>query len=254
MHTSATDGVEYVDFTDPINGLKYRFNTTFFLSRYRCTWGEGCVGCDNVSNHGCCNIGAHIADETECNYVQKYIDKLTPDQWENHGEVVWEDVEDEEDGKYKTVVTDQGVCVMNNSADHTFPGCALHVGAIQAGEDFRDWKPEACWMYPIHIDPLEEDTWLVGPVWRANHWSGANVGWWCIDDVANYINDGQFAFQFFGEELVRMTSQQVYDMFTDWCVARLDGRIAKITAAHGKPLNGRNGRINSTPVTLTRKD
>lgn len=246
--TITRDGVEYVEFTDHVTGDRYLFNVTFFLSTYECTWGRGCKGCDNTPNNGCCNIGAHVVDETEQDYVQQYIDRLTPDQWANYGRDVWEVTEA---GEIKTTRID-GVCVMNNPDHHDTPGCALHVGAIANGEDFHDWKPDACWMYPIRTSVIDfdNDVYLVGPVYRNEQWSHAHTGWWCIDDEANYLGQTR-AFMFFEDELIRMTSENIYDQFAAYCSARLVS--GKITKDYGKAIGGRNGRVASVPVTLIRK-
>lgn len=248
--TSITDGVEYVTFTDHITGTKYRFDVTFFLSHYNCTWGRGCKGVDNVPTHGCCEGGAFLATNAERNFIMEKVALLTPDDWENHGfEEPIEAVEDEEtqetDGYWQTA-THEGTCVFLNSDG----GCALHVGALRHNEDFRDWKPEACWLHPLHFAEVEDGTAEIGPLRRHDHWADRNVGWWCIDDTVNYSPKNNRAYEFFFDELVRLTSADVADEFFNYCQERVMG---KLPDDFGMPIGGRKGRLESVPVTLTRK-
>lgn len=243
------DGIEYVTLTDDNTGVVYSFNATFFLSKYECTWGRGCQGCNNEAYTGCCDDGVNIGDRAELVAVRQAALKLTPDNWEQYMDVDEAIIvlEDDDEAVARTIQVN-GRCVFINTDGFFGPqGCALHAASIERGVDYRNEKPFACWSYPIRYTRVEEGFMEIGPVLRRDHWAPEHYGWWCIDDEANF-NGKSPAYKTLKEELTRMTSPEVYERFHDWCEARR----RSIPAHYGAPVSG-NGRTFSVPVTLIRK-
>lgn len=195
---SEHDQHEWFSWTDPDEGATYLFDVTFLASSWRCIFGEGCLGVHDQPtperNEGCCSFGAHFADGKDRKRVQRFIDRLTPEQWQLHpdaqeaGGPIWRD-----DGGDWTTRTLDGACIMLNRPGFAGgEGCALHVGAVDAGERPLDWKPEVCWQLPLRLehseDTLGHDTYTLRE-WKRRDWGdgGAGFHWWCTDDDLAFV-------------------------------------------------------------------
>jgi hypothetical protein len=151
------DDIEIAD-----GDIVWRFDRSFLTSNWTCIFGAGCQGIlpepARELQQGCCSYGAHLGDgaagRTEALNVAAYASVLSAEQWQyrqeldEHGPAgIFRDAR-----RNHTRVVD-GACVFLNRPG--FPGgsgCALHVGAVAAGEPPLDWKPSVCWQLPIRVD------------------------------------------------------------------------------------------------------
>ena len=202
------------------DGDTYLFDLTFLTSSYRCIYGEGCKGvlAEDTTElaEGCCSHGAHFADAPDRRRVVRMARKLTADQWLLR-EVAAEldgPVGRNGDGEWTTRQHD-GACVFLNRPDfHRGPGCALHVGALDAGESFLDWKPEVCWQVPLrlshHTDEVGHTTWTLRD-WKRRDWGegGAEFHWWCTESAEAY-RDERSVLTTMRDEIVALVGEEVY--------------------------------------------
>lgn len=192
----------WVSFTDD-EDTTWLFDLTFLLSDWRCTFGSGCQGTEPEDNgaRGCCAHGAHLVDDEEREILVAAAERLSDAQWQNRSLIATDDdlFEHRDDEMLTTQIDD--ACVFLN--DQTFAGghgCALHIGAVAAGEAPMDWKPQVCWQLPFRFEEYEDaagTTTKVLRAWRRSDWGegGGDFGWWCTDhltpangDNATWIN------------------------------------------------------------------
>ncbi len=107
---------------------------------------------------------------------------LTSDEWQRKGQLD-EPFEQDDLGRWRTVVHD-GACVFaNRSGFDGGQGCAFHRAALRRGEAIEDWKPFVCWSSPIRVEQ-DGDGWIVRPMVNQD-WSRAGdqavLEWWCVD-------------------------------------------------------------------------
>jgi hypothetical protein len=206
-------------------GDTYLFDLTFLTSSYRCIFGEGCKGVLSEDatelSQGCCSHGAHFADAADRHRVKRMARKLTDDQWQLR-EVAAElggPVAKNSDGEWTTRVHD-GACVFHNRNDfHRGPGCALHVAALDAGENFLDWKPEVCWQVPLrlthHTDEVGHTTWTLRD-WKRRDWGegGQEFHWWCTETADAYRSE-RTVLATMRDEIVALVGEPVYDRLVE---------------------------------------
>ncbi|MEO6651036.1 MAG: hypothetical protein ABIP17_00060 [Ilumatobacteraceae bacterium] len=183
-------GAEFVE----IDGgdTVWRFDRDFMTSNWHCIFGDGCRGIlpepSEELQQGCCSYGAHLGDgadgRTEALNVSAYASTLTPRQWQLHGVSPTGIFSD--DRRNKTRVVD-GACVfLNRPGFDGELGCALHIGAVDAGESPTEWKPSVCWQLPIRVDwePLDDgrETATVRR-WQRADWGeiGETMDWCCTE-------------------------------------------------------------------------
>ncbi|MSY12977.1 MAG: hypothetical protein F2673_07585, partial [Actinobacteria bacterium] len=184
---------EWISFEDPTEDRTWVIDATFLLSSWTCIYGRGCQGVLTADatalQQGCCSYGAHFLDKDDVETVRKSSARLTADQWQFRKEAKklgWLD-KDPDSGDDVTRVH-EGACIfLNRPGFGRGAGCALHVGALDAGERPMDWKPDVCWQLPIR---LEEHTDSHGHVtstvreWKRRDWgdAGEEFHWWCTND------------------------------------------------------------------------
>ena len=142
--------------------------------------------------------------------------KLTDDQWQLR-DVAAElggPIAKNADGEWTTRVHD-GACVFHNRTDfHRGPGCALHVAALDAGENFLDWKPEVCWQVPLrlthHTDEVGHTTWTLRD-WKRRDWGegGQEFHWWCTETTEAYRRD-RTVLVTMRHEIIALVGEEVY--------------------------------------------
>src|SRR5690606_4066590 len=136
-----------------------------------------------------------FADKADRQRVKKIARRLGDDQWQLRG--VAEDlggpIAKNADGDWTTRLHD-GACIFLNRPDfERGPGCALHVGAVDAGESFLGWKPEVCWQLPLrlthHVDEVEHTTWTLRE-WKRRDWGegGDEFHWWCTESPEAFVD------------------------------------------------------------------
>jgi hypothetical protein len=199
----------------------YLFDATFLMSNWTCIFGQGCKGvlAEDATElqHGCCSHGAHFADAPDKRRVRASAARLTKQQWQLRsvakglgGPFVRND-----DGDWTTRVHD-GACIFLNRPDFARgAGCALHVGALDAGESFLDWKPEVCWQLPLrlthHVDEVQHTTWTLRE-WKRRDWGegGQEFHWWCTESPEAFVGSEPVVVTL-RDEIVALVGEAVYD-------------------------------------------
>jgi len=212
---------EYISFDDPDEQRTWMFDATFLRSNWNCIWGNGCKGVltedATDQNEGCCSYGAHFIDGADVQTVVDSSARLTPEQWEFHDVAAtdgWTDTEP--DGTVVTKVHDGACIFLNRPGFAGGEGCALHIGAVAAGERYIDWKPDVCWQLPLR---LHEDTDAHGHVtstlreWKRRDWGegGAEFHWWCTESD-DAFSGKKPAYKYLRDEIIEFIGPKVYDM------------------------------------------
>ena len=180
----ATDEVDWV------------LDGSFLSSRWRCIWGEGCLGIlDDPApelGQGCCSVGAHVDGDDEARNVATLAGLLDPAAFQFHAEAAVGGVFSDDTATNTRVV--DGACIfLNRPGFAGGEGCALHLGALADGEAPMDWKPSVCWQLPIRVDWEQ----LEGGRERATlrRWSRGDWGddgdmaWCCTEGDLAYVGD-----------------------------------------------------------------
>lgn len=217
----ALDLHDYVSFEDATEERTWVFDLTFLTSPWRCIFGHGCPGVLTAAapelEQGCCSYGAHLVDEKDAIAVRKAAARLTNTQWQNRPLASRRGgpLRTIKDGGTVTRLTD-GACIFLNGPD--FPGgagCALHRGALEAGERPLDWKPDVCWQLPLRrVDHKEDSGHVTTTVreWKRRDWGagGTDFHWWCTDSSEAF--DGhQPVYLEMRDELIELVGQWAYD-------------------------------------------
>lgn len=202
----------------------WRFERAFLESDWTCVFGAGCHGIlPDVAtdlHQGCCSYGAHLGDgpdgRSEALDVAAYASVLTPEQWQFHEVVdggpagIFSDEQ-----RNHTRIVDDACVFLNRPGFARGPGCALHVGALDADESPVDWKPSVCWQLPIRVD------WADGEVeqatvrrWTRDDWGefGSTMAWCCTerDEGAEaYVGDRPVVTSL-SAELTALVGDEVY--------------------------------------------
>jgi hypothetical protein len=157
-----------------------------------------------------------MVDAEDAAEVTAAAERLTGDQWQHHA------VADRKGGplrttKEGTTVTRlvQDACIFLNGPD--FPGgagCALHRGALEAGERPMDWKPDVCWQLPLRrVDHTEDSGHVITTVreWKRRDWGagGDDFHWWCTDSPDAFDNHRP-VYEELRDELVELVGEWPY--------------------------------------------
>lgn len=169
----------------------------FLLSSYDCQFGKGCKGISAKDpDLGCCANGAYL-EEKDLPLLEKRVAALTPDIWQHYGAEYLEKVKDEKKfgfkkkTGYKTALVDpknrvSGCVFANREGFEGGTGCALHIAAVRAGENYRDWKPTICWQFPILVDYSPD---LDMNILRMFHWGKDEYDWFCTHDEVAWVSE-----------------------------------------------------------------
>lgn len=212
---------EWLSFPDPREDRTWVFDVTFLLSGWNCLYGAGCQGVLTAPaqelEQGCCSYGAHFTDDADRGRVAAAAGKLTPAQWQfrARGRRSGTMRTDAEGATVTRLV--EGACIFLNRPG--FPGgagCALHRGALEAGQRPMDWKPDVCWQLPLRRqDQTEESGHVVSTVgqWERRHWGvgGAEFHWWCTD-TPEAFGDRVAVYRRLRAELVGICGEAVYQL------------------------------------------
>ncbi len=194
----------------------WRFERRFLTSNWTCIWGRGChgIGPEKAAHlgHGCCSLGAELDGLDEARNVAALAATLTAERFQFRAEAgaggVFSD-----DTFTNTRVVD-GACIFLNRTDFVGgAGCALHLGALDAGESPIDWKPSVCWQLPVKVDWEMCDDVEIATVhgWTRDDWGddGDTMAWCCTEEPEAYIGD-RAVVESLAEELAAITGHEVY--------------------------------------------
>jgi hypothetical protein len=205
--------VEEIDAGDVV----WRFDREFLTSNWTCIWGRGCLGImaepAEHLGHGCCSVGAHLGDVDEARMISALAATLVPDRFEHHADAAQDGIFKDADRLHTRIV--DGACIfLNRPGFAGGAGCALHLGAIDAGESPVEWKPSVCWQLPIKVDWEQiEDGAEVATVrrWTRKDWGpeGETMAWCCTEGPLAYVGDRP-VIESLGEELEEIVGSVVY--------------------------------------------
>lgn len=237
----------WVEFDDPEDAENiYRCDLTWLTSSWNCIYGRGCQGIvEGKAENGCCSLGAHFADKEDFSRTQKYVEKLTPELWENYekGRKKW--TERDDDGSKKTRVY-KGGCIFLNSPDFAGGGgCALHQLALKTDTSITKTKPDVCWQLPMRRDfewrKLEDGTkrWVITiEEYTRAGWGpgGHDLHWYCTSNTEAH-NAPQPVYITEKDTLIEMMSKKAYKVLVTHCEARMAAISAarRIAAKNGDP-------------------
>jgi hypothetical protein len=181
----------FVEVDDPDGRTRWRLDAGFLTSGYECIWGRGCQGIHDERRpelmDGCCSVGVGLRDDEEAMNVVALAASMEADVFEHAGV----DVIERTGARWSTRIVD-GACVFLNRPGFTGGvGCALHLGALAAGDEPEDWKPQTCSRMPLRVEERTADDGSVEVTVRACtsvDWGpgGASMAWWCVDDPAAF--------------------------------------------------------------------
>lgn len=179
------------------DGTIWRFDRAFLASNWTCIWGRGCLGIlaepAEELGQGCCSVGAELADADEARLVSALAATLAPERFERHAEAAEGGIFLDETRSATRVVG--GACIFFNRPGFAGgAGCALHLAALDAGEEPREWKPAVCWQLPIRVDwEAADDATETATVraWTRADWGeeGETMAWCCTEGERAYVGD-----------------------------------------------------------------
>lgn len=224
MHTSP---IEWIEIETPEE--TYHFDVSFMLSTYNCIFGRGCQGgWDAPADHGCCNTSPWLEEDEDAEHLNEMAMRLTPEHFENYDYL-------HKNGWLVKFAHERrarkrnGYCIFLNTGktEGTPAGCSLHQESLRRGEDYRDGKPDICWMVPLRTE--YNDFGMIITAWDRDGAGGWNAdpkkdpsdGWWCMDSQVAYQDTKQRVFETFAPELIRVVGQEAYDKLAAYCRVRV---------------------------------
>ena len=228
---SAEQVHEWISFEDPGEQRTWIFDATYLRSNHRCIYGEGCQGVlDGPAAElaqGCCSYGAHFVDDDDEATTLAYAARLTPEQWQMRDVAIRKGgaTKRNKSGEIKTRLVDGACIFLNRPGFEGGIGCALHRGALDAGERPLDWKPDVCWQLPLRLDDHTDDDGHVTSMlreWKRRDWGegGAEFHWWCTDDDLAFV-DRSPVYETLEAEIVEMIGRKPYDLFVEHVADRV---------------------------------
>lgn len=212
---------EWVSFEDPEEERTYMFDVSYMLSNWMCIYGQGCQGILEEASpelmQGCCSFGAHFIDADDVKTVKKSSKRLTAKNWQfkaKADEKGWSKTD--KSGTVTTKLVDGACIFLNRPGFEGGVGCALHIGATEAGERPMDWKPDVCWQVPMRSqDTTDEDGHVVTFIreWKRRDWGegGHEFHWWCNDDRLAFVGDKP-VYKYLKDEISEMVGDKVYTL------------------------------------------
>ncbi len=176
----------------------WRFERRFITSTWTCIWGRGChgIGTEKAAHlgHGCCSLGAELDGLDEARNTAALAATLPPDRFQFHAEAA----DTAAGGVFSdptftnTRIVDGACIFLNRPGFVGGAGCALHLGALDAGESPIDWKPSVCWQLPVKVDwQMRADDVEIATVrgWTRDDWGddGDAMAWCCTEEPEAYV-------------------------------------------------------------------
>lgn len=226
---------EWVSFIDH-EQTTWLFDLTFLTSNWACTFGNGCPGTEpeDDGERGCCAHGAHLTSEREERRIISYAARLTDDDWQNRDLVATdEELFETVDGDLVTRTVDDACIFLNDPTFEGGHGCALHIGALRAGERPFTWKPTVCWQVPFRLEYYEDDagtSTVALRAWRRSDWGegGKQFAHWCTESLQPATGDDATWLNHL-DELNALVGRWPAKQLTDYLRARQRGTPVAIT-------------------------
>lgn len=222
---------EWISFEDPTEDRTWVFDVTFLTSPWSCIYGQGCQGvltgpAEDLAQ-GCCSYGAHFVDDADAEATLQYAERLTAEQWQHRDAARRRGgaTKVNKAGEIKTRLVDGACIFLNRPGFEGGIGCALHKGALDAGERPLDWKPAVCWQLPLRLeDHTDDDDGHVTSTlreWKRRDWGegGAEFHWWCTEDPEAFV-ERRPVYETMRDEIVEMVGQTAYDLLVEQLRAR----------------------------------
>jgi hypothetical protein len=214
----AEDRHQWLSFEDPEEDRTWVFDVTFLMSSWTCIYGHGCEGVLTGPaaelEQGCCSYGAHFIDDADVIAVEAAAARLTKHQWQLRSRAKNGFVSTAKDGTRTTKIV-QGACIfLNRPGFAGGVGCALHVGALDAGERPLDWKPDVCWQLPLRLEEKADEHGHITSFlreWKRRDWGagGHEFHWWCTDSPDAFIGRTP-VYRYLRDEIVELVGEPVY--------------------------------------------
>lgn len=182
----------FEEFTDPVDGTRWRVDVGFLGSSWTCIWGQGCRGIlDEPAEHlqqGCCSVGAELLDEDEAKLLAALAATIDDERFE-HAEYAKRHGIFRDEARDHTAVVD-GACVfLNRPGFEGGPGCALHLQALADGDRPLDVKPAVCWQLPLKVDDGADGTRVLRR-WQRSDWGPtARLAWCCTEEPEAFVGE-----------------------------------------------------------------
>lgn len=203
-----TDGPDpgYERFDDPVDGTRWFIDTAFTDSSWACLWGRGCEGIlDRPAAHlnqGCCSVGAQMLDTEEARRIGGLGASLDPERFQYH-EAAAEHGVFADETRAATRIVDDACIFFNRPGFAGGEGCALHLAALDDGENPLEYKPAICWQAPLKVDHHDDGSKTLRP-WRRDDWGGPQESMaWCCTDRDH--NDPALPSAYVGDQPVAVT-------------------------------------------------
>lgn len=215
---------EWVSFTDDEEQRTWVFDVTFLQSSYTCIFGNGCKGVLDGDatelNQGCCSYGAHFVDDDDVANVVAHFVRLRPEHMQFHDKAVSKGFlapgPDDAEGNPVTMtrLVDDACIFLNRPGFDGGAGCALHLAAVEAGENPLHWKPNVCWQVPIRLEHSTDDNGHVTSRlrdWQRRDWGdgGAAFHWWCTESPEAYVGETA-VYRSAAAEITELVGARVY--------------------------------------------
>ncbi|HEX8803678.1 MAG TPA: hypothetical protein VF743_05780 [Acidimicrobiales bacterium] len=235
---------ELVSFDDPHERRTWVFDVTFLTSPWTCVYGRGCPGVLTEPapelEQGCCSYGAHMVDEADAKAVLAAADRLTAGQWQHRRLAARRGgpLRRTSEGALVTRMVGDACVFLNRPEFAGGAGCALHRGALEAGERPLDWKPDVCWQLPLRlVEATDESGQVVSTLreWKRRDWGagGEQFHWWCTDDPAAFVGTRP-VYEALRDEIVEMVGRWPYERFVEHVREREGGSVVAHPVLRGR--------------------
>ena len=242
MASPPPDLHEYVTFDAPDEQRTLAFDVTFLTSSWTCIYGRGCQGVLTADatdmEQGCCSYGAHLVDEDDANAVLGAADRLTDEQWQHRRLAVRRGgpIRRNRNGTLVTRLVGDACIFLNRPGFPGGAGCALHRGALDAGERPLDWKPDVCWQLPLRLVEATDDAGQVTSTlreWKRRDWGagGHDFHWWCTDAPDAFVG-GAPVYETLRDEIVELVGKWAYEQFVAHVEATVTARPTETFLPH----------------------
>lgn len=209
---------EWISFDDEHEDRTWVFDATFLRSSWSCIYGEGCQGVldadASAMAQGCCSYGAHFVDEEDLEPVIAAAARLTSKQWQFRKQGRRDGFFDVAGANVTTKLVKDACIFLNRPGFEGGVGCALHHGALAAGERPMDWKPNVCWQLPLRLDHQTDDHGHLTSTlreWKRRDWGpgGLEFHWWCTDSHEAFVGRDP-VYVYLRDEIVALIGEAAY--------------------------------------------